>query len=160
MYRWCQETLLYIYLCCQLWHWSHDFRRTLNASRMKAKTRFYWSVLVIRRKLRLRRTISTLQTRFRNALNLNIDNLIEDNSNWNTKTTTMSNTISTCSVFSVCVCLSLHPLRWAHSLWRFLGPQLGLLFSNLNWNLLGMIVRTQPNMNFSNTLSQTPCFQQ
>ena len=32
----------------------------------------------------------------------------------------------------VCVCLSLHPLGWAHSLWRFLGPQLGLLFSNLN----------------------------
>ena len=29
----------------------------------------------------------------------------------------------------VCVCLSLHPLGWAHSLWRFLGPQLGLLFS-------------------------------
>ena len=28
----------------------------------------------------------------------------------------------------VCVCLSLHPLGWAHSLWRFLGPQLGLLF--------------------------------
>ena len=27
----------------------------------------------------------------------------------------------------VCVCLSLHPLGWAHSLWRFLGPQLGLL---------------------------------
>ena len=28
----------------------------------------------------------------------------------------------------VCVCLSLHPLGWAHSLLRFLGPQLGLLF--------------------------------
>ena len=27
----------------------------------------------------------------------------------------------------VCVCLSLHPLGWAHSLWRFLGPQMGLL---------------------------------
>ena len=26
-----------------------------------------------------------------------------------------------------CVCISLHPLGWAHSLWRFLGPQLGLL---------------------------------
>ena len=28
----------------------------------------------------------------------------------------------------VCVCLSLHPLGWAHSFWRFLGPQLGLHF--------------------------------
>ena len=28
----------------------------------------------------------------------------------------------------MCVCLSLHPLGWAHSFWRFLGPQLGLLF--------------------------------
>ena len=51
----------------------------------------------------------------------------------------------------VCVCLSLHLLGWAHSLWRFLGPRLELLFSNLNWNLLGRIVRTQPNMNFSTT---------
>ena len=24
--------------------------------------------------------------------------------------------------------LSLNPLGWAHSLWRFLGPQMGLLF--------------------------------
>ena len=27
--------------------------------------------------------------------------------------------------FSVFVCLSLHPLEWAHSLWRFLEPQTG-----------------------------------
>jgi len=47
------------------------------------------------------------------------------------------------------MCLSLHLLGWAHSFRRFLGPQLGLLFSNLNWNLLGRIVRTHPHMNFS-----------
>ena len=29
----------------------------------------------------------------------------------------------------MCVCLSLHPIGWAHSLWRFLGPQLEPLFS-------------------------------
>ena len=28
----------------------------------------------------------------------------------------------------MCVCLSFHLLWWAHSLGRFLGPQLGLLF--------------------------------
>ena len=28
----------------------------------------------------------------------------------------------------MCVCLSLHPLGWAHFLCRFLGPQLGPLF--------------------------------
>ena len=33
-----------------------------------------------------------------------------------------------CSEPLVCVCLSLHPLGWAHSFWRFLGPQLGLHF--------------------------------
>ena len=32
------------------------------------------------------------------------------------------------SVHVCCVCLSLHPLGWAHSFWRFLGPQLGLHF--------------------------------
>ena len=26
-------------------------------------------------------------------------------------------------VCSMCVCLSLHPLGWVHSLWRFLGPK-------------------------------------
>ena len=57
----------------------------------------------------------------------------------------------------VCVCSSLHPLRWAHSLWRFQGPQLGLLFSNLNRNLLGRIARTQPNMNFSTTYYIITC---
>ena len=28
----------------------------------------------------------------------------------------------------VCVCLSLHLLGWAHSFWRFLGPQMRLHF--------------------------------
>ena len=36
----------------------------------------------------------------------------------------------------MCVCLSLHLLGWARSFRRFLGPQLGLLFSNLNWFFL------------------------
>ena len=33
-----------------------------------------------------------------------------------------------CPNFIECMYLSLHPLGWAHSLWRFLGPQMGLLF--------------------------------
>ena len=33
-----------------------------------------------------------------------------------------------CSEPCVCVCLSLHPLEWAHSILRFLGPQTGLHF--------------------------------
>ena len=51
------------------------------------------------------------------------------------------------------VCLPLHPLGWALSLWRLLGPKLELLFSNLNWNLLVWIVKTQPKMNFRLKLS-------
>ena len=51
-------------------------------------------------------------------------------------------------VIFVSVCLSLHPLWWAHSLCRFLTPQLMLLFFNLTWNLLGWIFRTwaQPHI--------------
>ena len=36
--------------------------------------------------------------------------------------------ISSKNILGVCVCLSLHPLGRAHSIWRFLGPQLGLNF--------------------------------
>ena len=43
----------------------------------------------------------------------------------------------------MCVCLSLHPLRWAHSLWRIQGPQLRFLFSNLNSILLESADPTQ-----------------
>ena len=45
--------------------------------------------------------------------------------------------------FLACVCLSLHPFGWAHTLWDF--------FFNLKLNLLGRKVWTQPNMNFSTT---------
>ena len=63
-----------------------------------------------------------------------------------TKNVFEAETLAQSSVQYMCVCLSLHPLGWAHSLRRFRGPQFGLLFSNLNWNLLARKVRTQPNM--------------
>ena len=53
------------------------------------------------------------------------------------------------------VCLSFHPSGWAHSLWRFLGPRLWLLFSNLHWKPLGMKVWTQHNINYSTTYFRT-----
>ena len=33
--------------------------------------------------------------------------------------------------------LSLHPLGWAHSFWRFLGPRLGLHFFEIEMKLTG-----------------------
>ena len=49
----------------------------------------------------------------------------------------------------LCACLSLHLFRLVNSFWRIMGPQLGLLFLNLIWNLLERIVQTKPKINFS-----------
>ena len=38
-----------------------------------------------------------------------------------------------CSEPLVCVCLSLHPLGWAHSFWRFIGASFFQIWTEIYW---------------------------